>query len=393
MKSVIPKFLSFVMMTTAMAVAADSSSSSTLATTLASEEDDARARTTTPPLEGFEASSWSSLSSSSVVEDSGATQQLTSYNGTDGGAGSAPRKLAKSSKKVRHSEALCTLRLFADSVFMYENKCFADIMVTISACDDKDDTCYISERLPLLPQEENQEEEQCFVGGLFPAKQNIRYNPSTGDCEFLYVDLTVDPCNMYTDDDGAGSLGLKARINVETNPNVMFIQFTNDNGLTFYNIADERVAVRTTTHDNRYLHQDGKTQPVLSMVTHPHSRRRRRMTDGCNDVGDTSFAEMEKEDCWTGPCNKIPYKNACLGGTFTKGCKWYPNQRNGNTIGMCSSCAGVNCGNHRALTCYVCEYYDGKAMGKNYCNGECTWDNRFSWFPPGMRGGTLCGPK
>ena len=76
-------------MTTATAVAADSSRN-TLATTLASEKDEARARTTTPPLEGFEASSWSSLSSSSsVVEDSGAPHTLTSYNGADGNDGSA----------------------------------------------------------------------------------------------------------------------------------------------------------------------------------------------------------------------------------------------------------------------------------------------------------------
>ena len=73
-------------------------------------------------------------------------------------------------------------------------------MVTISPGDDKDDTCYISERLPSLPQEEqeeqeNQEEEQCFVGGSFPSKENILYNSLTGDYEFLYVDLVDDPCN------------------------------------------------------------------------------------------------------------------------------------------------------------------------------------------------------
>jgi len=154
-------------------------------------------------------------------------------------------------------------------------------MVTISACDNTDDTCYISERLPSLPQEEleeqeNQEEEQCFVGGSFPAKENIRYNPSTGDCEFLYVDLVDDPCNSYIGDTGTGSLGLKARINVKNNPDVMFIQFTKDKGLTFYNAGDERVAKkRSPTHnDDRYLRQEGATTPVLSMMPYPFASRR-----------------------------------------------------------------------------------------------------------------------
>ena len=160
---VIPKFLLFVMTTaTATAVAADSgsSSSSTLTTTLASKEDEERARTTTTP-EGFNASSLSSFSSSSVVEVSGATQKITSLTGinTDGDDDSAQRKLSKSSKKVKHPKALCTLSLFADSLFMYANQCFTNIMVTISPCDDKDDMCYISEHLPSLPQEELEEQE------------------------------------------------------------------------------------------------------------------------------------------------------------------------------------------------------------------------------------------
>ena len=60
-------------------------------------------------------------------------------------------------------------------------------------------------------------------------------NPSTGDCEFLYVDLIDDPCESYTGDTGTRSLGLKARINMQNNPDVMFIQFTKDKGVTFYN--------------------------------------------------------------------------------------------------------------------------------------------------------------
>ena len=151
------------------------------------------------------------------------------------------------------------------------------IMLTISACNAKDDTCYISERLPSLLQEgkENKEEEQCVVGGSFPATKNIQYNPSTGDCEFLYVDLMDDNCNLYTCDTGTGSLGLKARINVKNNPDVMFIQFTNNKGQSFYNDHNERVAKRSI---DRYLRQEGETKPVLSMTPHPFVSHHRRLT-------------------------------------------------------------------------------------------------------------------
>jgi len=261
---IIPKFLLFVMMMTAAAVAADiRSSSSTPATKLAIEEE--------KPL----------LNNKERATTTTTTPELVEVSGADGDDVSAQRKLSKSSKKVKHPEALCTLSLFADSLFMYANQCFTDIMLTISACDDKGDTCYISERLPSLLQEEEeiQEEEQCFVGGSFPAKQNIRYNPSTGDCEFLYVDLSDDLCNMYNGDDSTGSLGLKARINVKNNLDVMFIQFTNDKGVTFYNVGDERVAVRSKTHNDRDLRQEGKTKTVLSMMPHhPFASHHRRMS-------------------------------------------------------------------------------------------------------------------
>ena len=110
---VIPKFLLFVVMTTAADVtvlaASSRSSRSTLATNLAIEEEfpsKNEERATTPSPEGFVAPS----SPSTSVE----------VSGVDGDAISAPRKLSKSSKKVQHPEALCTLSLFADSVFMYE---------------------------------------------------------------------------------------------------------------------------------------------------------------------------------------------------------------------------------------------------------------------------------
>ena len=63
--------------------------------------------------------------------------------------------------------------LFADFLFMYANQCFINIMVTISPCDDKDDMFYILERLPSFSQEQEkkQEEEQCYVNGLFSTKK------------------------------------------------------------------------------------------------------------------------------------------------------------------------------------------------------------------------------
>ena len=197
-------------------------------------------------------------------------------------------------------------------------------MVTISKCDDEDDTCYISERLPSVPQEEqeeNQEEEQCFVGGSFPAKQNIRYNPSTGDCEFLYVDLTDDLCNLYTGDTGTGSLGLKARINMQNFPDVMFIQFTKDKGLTFYNTGDESVAKRSKMHNDRYLRQEGATKSVLSMMPHPFASGHRRLYYRASIKNDTPFEVRWIKIEYASDFCSDEYENSIIasGGTWTSG--------------------------------------------------------------------------
>ena len=74
---------------------------------------------------------------------------------------------------------------------------------------------------------------------------------------------------------------------------------------------------------------------------------------GGDSNGDNSFAEIENEDCLFGPCNKNRNEKACMSGTFTKGCNWYPHYRDG----VCSSCSGVNCGNHRAPICSRCNWY------------------------------------
>ena len=128
MMIVIPKFLLFVMMTSAPAVAADTSS--TLATKVAIEEGilllnnkEQATTTTTTTQEGFSASS----SSSSLLSLSFPSSSVE-VSGADGDDVSAQRKLSKSSKKVKHPKVLCTLSLFADSLFMYANQCFTDIL-------------------------------------------------------------------------------------------------------------------------------------------------------------------------------------------------------------------------------------------------------------------------
>ena len=103
-------------------------------------------------------------------------------------------------------------------------------------------------------------------------------------------------------------------------------------------------------------------------------------------TGDTSFVAMEKEDCYRGPCNKNRgNKEACLSG-LTEGCHRYPLWGNavvpgGGTVGGCSRCSGVDCGNgHRAATCALCPSYAGLPVNtftekfqKFYCNEECKW--------------------
>merc|ERR1719162_2024375 len=94
---------------------------------------------------------------------------------------------------------------------------------------------------------------------------------------------------------------------------------------------------------------------------------------------DSSFAvNFPARACYDGPCNKNRNEKACLSGTFTKGCTWHWTLGGGR----CSSCVGVNCGNHRSHTCRGCPFLKGEEMEKNYCNGECTWDNRWDWRRP-----------
>ena len=140
------------------------------------------------------------------------------YRYSDGNDISAQQKLSKSSNKVKHPKVLCTLILFANFLFMYANQCLIHIMVTISPCDDEDDMLYILERSVCPHYHKNKKKirrkNSVMLMVCFLQRKNILYNPSTGDCELLYVDLPDDPCNLYAGDTGTGSIGLKARINV-----------------------------------------------------------------------------------------------------------------------------------------------------------------------------------
>ena len=110
-----------------------------------------------------------------------------------------------------------------------------------------------------------------------------------------------------------------------------------------------------------------------------------------------SFAENEDEgggllrDCLSGPCNKQRNEKACRIWD-KKGCKWYPHHGSG----MCSSCSGVSCGQHRAVECFDCNYYGGTFpanKGKTYCNGDCKWHN-VNWYVTAVTGKTsFCEPK
>ena len=74
---------------------------------------------------------------------------------------------------------------------------------------------------------------------------------------------------------------------MQNHPDVMFIQFTKDKGLTFYNTGDERVGKRSKTHNDRYLRQEGATKPVISMMPHPFASGHRRMYPSVSVKNDT----------------------------------------------------------------------------------------------------------
>ena len=102
-----------------------------------------------------------------------------------------------------------------------------------------------------------------------------------------------------------------------------------------------------------------------------------------------SFAKMEEEkggpECYRGPCDKNRNEKDCK--EAWERCYWYPHIGSG----MCSSCSGVSCGEHRNVRCARCNFYGPKPSnpfktsnkGKNYCNGECEWKRGL--------GGGVCG--
>merc|ERR1711865_1274678 len=131
------------------------------------------------------------------------------------------------------------------------------------------------------------------------------------------------------------------------------------------------------------IHPARMTDIATTTTTMTAAAMAANLVRGGVQTGDTSFSDMEKEDCKNGPCNRNRNKKACLN-DFTKGCIWYPHLPNGT----CSSCSGVSCGNHRASICYDCVWYERVKKGKSHCNGECKWgDENFLGY------GGKCLPK
>ena len=141
----------------------------------------------------------------------------------------------------------------------------------------------------------------------------------------------------------------------------------------------------------RTTHPARMTDIATTTMTKTTKPAAANLVQGGVRTGDTSLAEMEKEDCYRRPCNKNKNKEACLSG-LTEGCHWYPMWSNtmvpgGGTTGGCSSCSGVNCGKgtnghrsngHRAINCSQCPQYGGTpyyfySFVKEYCYGECKW--------------------
>ena len=94
--------------------------------------------------------------------------------------------------------------------------------------------------------------------------------------------------------------------------------------MTFYNAGEERVAVRSQTHnDDRYLRQEGETRPVLSMMPHPFpSDHRRLFYSNASVKNDTPYDVrwISIEYAWgscEGQCRPDRNRFIGTGGTWT----------------------------------------------------------------------------
>merc|ERR1712238_106699 len=117
-------------------------------------------------------------------------------------------------------------------------------------------------------------------------------------------------------------------------------------------------------------------------------------------VGDTyiksvtnSFVGKEVEEgggllegCRLGPClDHNGDEEACKG---QGGCYWYSHlhaQWISEIGGLCSPCAGVNCGRHLAPACRSCPSYDNHDYGESYCFGPvCKWHDSIFYDSGGV---------
>ena len=125
----------------------------------------------------------------------------------------------------------------------------------------------------------------------------------------------------------------------------MFIQFTKDKGLTFYNTDDERAAQRSKTRNDRYLHQEEATTPVLSMMPHPFASGHRQLYTSVSVKNDTPYEvnSIRVEYC---VCSKDENSFIASGGTWTVG-----TSRGGCLLTEIHSTLILNDGTGRELDC------------------------------------------
>ena len=195
-------------------------------------------------------------------------------------------------KKGKH-EQHCTIDLFKGS-YRYISPCGKGLLGTIACSDEDDDTCFYSERViapDACPESgvlnDEEEEDQCTVGGSFKQSENIKYNAETDSCELAYFDFSEDRCDLYL---GEGGLGMKAVINFSSRQK-MLLWFTSDSGKTFYNVEEPRIAVVSSDVD-----QYDASQALSSDMIHAAKQRRQSVCKECEENQNVFLLEVDDDD-------------------------------------------------------------------------------------------------
>jgi len=206
-------------------------------------------------------------------------------------------------KKGKH-EQHCTIDLFKRS-YRYISTCGKGFLVTIACSDEDDDTCFFSERVITLDAcpksgvlNDEEEEDQCTVGGSFKQSENIKYNAETDSCELAYFDFSEDKCELYP---GEGGLGMKAVINFFSRQK-MLLRFTSDSGKTFYNEEEPIIAVVSSDVD-----QYDASRALSSDMIHAAKQRRQSVCKECEENQNVFLLEVDddEEENWKKVNNAI----------------------------------------------------------------------------------------